>query len=44
MKLVAPRTRDFNSVVLPAPLRPISAIFSPRERLAVKPFITFNSP
>ena len=43
MKPVALRTSDFSSVVLPAPLRPISAIFSPRETLAVKPSITCNS-
>src|SRR2546429_6367286 len=28
------RTSDFSMVVLPAPLRPISAIFSPRTTLA----------
>ena len=31
-------------VVFPAPLRPISAIFSPRETLAVKFSITCRSP
>ena len=36
------RISDFSSVVLPAPLRPISAIFSPRVTLAVKGWITFT--
>jgi hypothetical protein len=34
----------FRSVVLPAPLRPMSATFSPRMTLAVKPRITSTSP
>ncbi len=41
MKPVALRISDFSSVVFPAPLRPISAIFSPRDTLAVNPFTTF---
>ena len=31
-----PASSDFSSVVLPTPLRPMSAIFSPRMTLAVK--------
>ena len=34
----------FNSVVFPAPFRPINAIFSPRVTLAVKPRMTWLSP
>ena len=38
------RISDFSRVVFPAPLRPISATFSPRETLAVKSSITVRSP
>ena len=37
---VARRISERSSVVLPAPLRPMSAIFSPRDTLAVKLRIT----
>ena len=37
-------SKAFTSVVLPAPLRPINAIFSPRVTLAVKPRMTSVSP
>ena len=36
MKPGASRTKDLSSVVLPVPLRPISAIFSPRDTLAAR--------
>src|SRR5881396_2564716 len=43
MKPGALRTSDLSKVVLPAPLRPISAIFSPRTTLAENRGITFKS-
>ena len=42
MKPVALRISDFSSVVLPVPLRPISAIFSPRVTLAENGADTFT--
>jgi hypothetical protein len=42
-KIAGVADKRFQQVVLPAPLRPVRAIFSPRVMLALKIWMTFRS-